>query len=261
MQTPSSTWAHWTGVSVHGPSTAAKYHLLRCCALSLGSQCFLADVPMVQIEDEHVSAEKIDSVLAEICAMFLNIHPNSGTSASYKAVIILFPSLPLDKAPILIDGAQQRGKPSFVAKGLMLGEFHALNTTIGLRCPMGSTFFPLQTPIPALAIRSLVSSDIVFLDRPNYAPEIRGSFLQSYYSRFSTEPSVTPSVTEPNATPITVISRPPSPSPQQTAVTSPAKLQTTTPASLFIYAFSLFLLVVISLSYAWLRPGMSAILF
>ena len=157
----------------------------------------------------------------------------------------MFPHLPLEQAPVLIDGAQQRSKPSFVAKGLMLGEFHALNTTTGLRCPIGSAFCPLQTPLPALAIRSLVSSDIVFLDRPSFAPEIRASFLQSYYSRFPKE-SAPSSLSA--STPIDD-PRPSSPTLQSLLLSRPS---TSTPkSSLTAYFFLLFICLLSA--YCWLR--------
>jgi hypothetical protein len=46
-------------------------------------------------------------------------------------------------------------KEDFVAQGLMLGEFHLANNSAGLR---NSSFFPLRTPYPCLAIRHMVSS-------------------------------------------------------------------------------------------------------
>jgi hypothetical protein len=64
--------------------------------------------------------------------------------------------------------------------GLMLGEFHANNESPGLRNP---DFRPLRSPIPMLAIRHMVDSDLPFLIRETYAPEERSAFLRSYLFR------------------------------------------------------------------------------
>ena len=48
----------------------------------------------------------------------------------------------------------------------MVGEFHRHNLTPGLH---NSEFFPLRTNLPAIAIRHMAPSDIVFLkDNPDH---------------------------------------------------------------------------------------------
>jgi hypothetical protein len=42
----------------------------------------------------------------------------------------------------------------------MIGEFHMANNQSGLR---SKTFFPLRIPVPCLAIRHIVGSDIAFM--------------------------------------------------------------------------------------------------
>jgi hypothetical protein len=45
----------------------------------------------------------------------------------YKAIVLIFPDMPLYFAPELIDSVQTELKPLFVNKGLMIGEFHSAN--------------------------------------------------------------------------------------------------------------------------------------
>ncbi len=59
-----------------------------------------------------------------------------------------------------VDEAQLLLKPEFVAKGLMIGEFHRSNNTPALH---NAHFFPLRTPYPSLAIRHMVPSDLPFV--------------------------------------------------------------------------------------------------
>ena len=42
----------------------------------------------------------------------------------------------------------------------MIGEFHSINNSCGLR---NESFYPLRTPIPCLAIRHMVGTDIAFM--------------------------------------------------------------------------------------------------
>ena len=46
----------------------------------------------------------------------------------------------------------------FVERGLMIGEFHSANNATGLR---NSSFYPLRTPYPCLAVRHMVPGDFV----------------------------------------------------------------------------------------------------
>ena len=66
----------------------------------------------------------------------------------------------LSRSAPLLPLLQAALKEEFVSRGLMLGEFHLLNNASGLHNP---DFFPLRTVCPALAIRHMVPSDLVFL--------------------------------------------------------------------------------------------------
>jgi len=91
----------------------------------------------------------------------------------------VLPNLGGDAAK-LIDDAQNELKASFVDVGLMLGEFHSENESPGLRNP---EFRPLRSPVPMLAIRHMVESDLPFLRRSIDAPSVRASYLRSYLRR------------------------------------------------------------------------------
>jgi hypothetical protein len=97
---------------------------------------------------------------------FLAMEPTSGRLKLYKTIVIGFPDISDEDAPLLIDSVQRRLKIEFTQSGMMIGEFHRFNKTPGLR---NSAFYPLQTPIPALAIRFMVPTDVLFLkhDREN----------------------------------------------------------------------------------------------
>lgn len=92
---------------------------------------------------------------------FLEIEPRSGPEAMFKTILLLFPDIPLSDAPHLIDATQERLKPEYVKKGLMIGEFHATPPNkAGLWNP---DFRPLRCPVPLLVIRHMVASDFAFL--------------------------------------------------------------------------------------------------
>src|SRR5262249_49614221 len=114
--------------------------------------------------------------------VFLETEPTSGPEAMNKAFLVVFPSLTAGgpEGAALVDKVQASLKPYFVDMGLMLGEFHAANESPGLRNP---AFRPLRSPIPMLAIRHMVESDLPFLIRKTYPPELRSLFLRSYLFR------------------------------------------------------------------------------
>ena len=94
---------------------------------------------------------------------FLEMDPRDGIEARYKSINILFPDIPLENAPKIIDTIQLALKPEFVAKGLMIGQFHCTPPAEGgLWNP---DFRPLNSPIPLLSIRHMVPTDFPFLTK------------------------------------------------------------------------------------------------
>jgi hypothetical protein len=105
----------------------------------------------------------------------------------YRSLIMIFPDVSAEEAPFLIDGAQRKLKGKFVKHGLMLGEFHPSSNQPGLRNP---EFRPLRSPVPLMAIRHMVESDIDFLNRPHDPPSQRLLFLTAYLN--SIGPALSP---------------------------------------------------------------------
>lgn len=93
------------------------------------------------------------------------------------AILILFPDVKPDETSELIDGTKEELKATFVEQGLMLGEFHARNSSPGIHNP---GFRPLRSAIPMLAIRRMVASDYVFLDRSEYDTATRLRYVETY---------------------------------------------------------------------------------
>lgn len=89
-------------------------------------------------------------------------------------ILVVLPGLDhADPAPL--DALQARLKDAFVREGLMVGQFHPLCEQGGL---WNGDFRPLRAPVPLLAIRRMVSSDLPFLlDSPGH--------LSAYLSRFA----------------------------------------------------------------------------
>jgi|GEM_PF-382512 len=110
---------------------------------------------------------------------FLELEPKQGDLAQSKAILIVFPNLSSADAA-LIDQVQFELKSSFVEEGMMLGEFHEQNESPGLRNP---DFRPLRSPIPMLAMRYMVETDLPFLHRSLYPAPLRAEFIRAYLRR------------------------------------------------------------------------------
>lgn len=82
--------------------------------------------------------------------------PQMGNRAGLKALLVLFPSLEGE----WIDDVQETLSLEFVARGLMIGEFHAECEKPGLH---NRDFMPLRSPIPLLAVRNMMLTDLAFL--------------------------------------------------------------------------------------------------
>lgn len=92
---------------------------------------------------------------------FADLAPTEEPARQFKTILILFPEVPADDAPDVIDATQAALKPSFVDTGLMIGQFHPLPPAEGGL--WNADFRPLRCPVPLLAIRHMVPTDLPFL--------------------------------------------------------------------------------------------------
>ncbi|MFC4854157.1 DUF6875 domain-containing protein [Actinophytocola glycyrrhizae] len=108
-----------------------------------------------------VSADEVAGTVAHYRDWFLDLPPTSGSAAQFKTILILFPELTGPDLHPVIDEAQRVLKQSYVSHGLMVGEFHdGPPDKAGL---WNSSFRPLRSPVPLLAIRHMVPTDFPFL--------------------------------------------------------------------------------------------------
>jgi hypothetical protein len=126
-------------------------------------------------------SDRMEGLLRSMLQRFLVLEPISGKLAPFKAIILIFPELPPHMAPRMIDGVQKSLKPLFVEHGLMLGEFHKYNNACGLH---NKSFFPLRTPLPCLAIRHMVPSDIVFLNDAEMSAGVRIGMVEHFLEKY-----------------------------------------------------------------------------
>jgi hypothetical protein len=129
--------------------------------------------------------QQVERVAKTFVTRYNTLEPRSGKLEVYKAVLLIFPNVPIQHAKQCIDDVQAKLKKEFVTKGLMIGEFHLRNNASGLRNP---NFYPLRTATPCLAIRRIVPSDIAFLDMTKYDADTRVQFLESYMQQFEPDP-------------------------------------------------------------------------
>lgn len=95
-------------------------------------------------------------MMLEAMAKFESMPPKVGNRAGLKAVLVCFPSI----EGVWIDDVQQQLALTFARRGLMIGEFHAECDKRGLH---NQEFRPLRSPIPLLAIRNMMLTDLAFL--------------------------------------------------------------------------------------------------
>jgi hypothetical protein len=119
----------------------------------------------------------IEQTVLNYKQVFTEMEPTGKDGRIFKTLLMIFPEVTTEDAPELIDEVQRRLKAGFVDQGLMLGEFHEKNMCPGLH---NDNFFPLRSPIPMLVIRHMVSSDILFLNRPEFDLETRMRYIRSY---------------------------------------------------------------------------------
>lgn len=119
--------------------------------------------------------EQIGQRLIHYRDWFLEIEPREGHDAAFKTILMLFPDLPMEDVPRLIEGTQAALRLDYTSRGLMIGEFHpGPPNKAGLWNP---SFRPLVSPVPLLAIRQMVPTDLPFLKDD-------GRLVKHYLDRF-----------------------------------------------------------------------------
>ncbi|HJZ56405.1 MAG TPA: hypothetical protein VKE74_15680 [Gemmataceae bacterium] len=141
----------------------------------------LNSVSFVVVHTENRSEEEIDGVIAKFRDIFLRMEPVSGPEAMEKSILVILPDVREEEAEAVVDETHRRLKAQFVESGLMIGKFHPRSEQGGLHNP---AFRPLRSPVPLLAIRHMVDSDLPFLNRVDDPVGDRVKFLEAYEQRF-----------------------------------------------------------------------------
>lgn len=137
-------------------------------------------IQLAVIRTKNLNQQQIEEIVRGYKDIFLETEPQERETALNKAFLLIFPDLHIDDFT-LIDRVQQKLKPTFVEAGLMIGEFHKQNNTPGLHNP---NFRPLRSPIPILAIRFMVESDLPFVQNTEDL-SLRIRYLQAYLKQFA----------------------------------------------------------------------------
>ena len=124
------------------------------------------------VDSSDLTAEEIEITAAGMVNEFRRLPPTTGPDTLLKTILILFPAV-TDYS--MIDEVQRRLKGEYVAKGLMLGQFHPGCEEPGIR---NASFRPLRSPVALLAIRHMVNSDFPFL-----AP--KDEWVEDYLKKFA----------------------------------------------------------------------------
>lgn len=109
-----------------------------------------------------------DFALSDLCdyirqsrSTFQAMSSKTAKEAQYRCILMLFPELAHNASDELFQRVLEVLKTEFVQQGLMLGEFNGVPPEkYGLHNP---NFKPLYAPVPLLAIRHMVKTDILFL--------------------------------------------------------------------------------------------------
>lgn len=100
-------------------------------------------------------------------SLLLRAHPSEGDGANYKAIVVVFTDVSVDRAKDSMDDVLQRlADASYVEDGVVLGAFYERNEATAIYNP---SFRPFTPPVPFLLMRPAVISDWkFFLDNEDW---------------------------------------------------------------------------------------------
>jgi hypothetical protein len=131
----------------------------------------LDSIWLTEMAETNPTFERLSAIITGYRNVFPETEPKSGPEAMNKVFLVAFPGFGPDGTAV-IEKVQSTLKRYFVDMGLLVGEFHSANSNPGLH---NTDFRPLRSPVPMLAIRHLVESDLAFLNRDFYSPSLRAT--------------------------------------------------------------------------------------
>jgi hypothetical protein len=157
----------------------------------------------VKFHVEHLSnTQKNEKTISEIIkrhrSKFLKL-PSKGRLALFDSDVIIFPDLTTDDEISLLKQSQGTLKKSFIENGLMIGDFHRLNT---IKAIHNSSFEPLKSPVPLMAIRRMTKFDEVFLEKGTESRKDLQEHLEIFRDRFPDGANFSEQRTNPIARPL-----------------------------------------------------------
>jgi len=138
--------------------------------LSIDNNCFM----LAWAGGEH-DVQSIESTVDQYRRWFMELLEQAERAREHLlTILVVLPGFDrTDSGPL--DALQRRLNEAFVREGLMVGQFHPRCAQSGL---WNEDFRPLKAPIPLLAIRRMVASDLPFLLDS-------ASHLSAYLNRFA----------------------------------------------------------------------------
>lgn len=109
--------------------------------------------------------------------MLLERAASAGDDRIYMASLVVPYGRPDRLIIRQIEHVQSALKPEFAKRGMMIGEFWPDHAMPGLH---NQSFRPLASPIPMLAMRHMVITDVLFLSGPHVPPLAQVSLLADY---------------------------------------------------------------------------------
>lgn len=107
---------------------------------------------------------------------------DAGAHRIYLATVIVPHGLPDEPMRAMVERVQLELKDEFVERGLMIGEFWPEHTGTGLH---NADFRPLAAPIPLLAMRHMVLTDLAFLSGGHVPADKQLFFLEHFRRVFA----------------------------------------------------------------------------
>lgn len=134
-----------------------------CPFIATSERADLAFIVVSSTRDEH----DIHGVMLEAVAAFDAI-ACARAALQFRCVLVVFPACDGEVGRATLKRVQNRLRPESTRRGKMIGLFEPNSNDRGLINP---DFRPLRSPLPLLAIRSLVEGDAAFVLRnPRLAP-------------------------------------------------------------------------------------------
>lgn len=141
----------------------------------------------LRLISSSLSHNSLAQLAREVVQDFLSLSPIDKPACLLKAVFLVLATSPENETIALVDSVHRLLKADFLGHGILFGKFHSALVRGSIYNP---DFNPHRSPVPLLAFRYVIETDLDFLLSSAASAEVRAEYIEIFIELLSEQASL-----------------------------------------------------------------------